>query len=96
MAKQLRVRPSELFGIDEEVAAWSFDRAVLTFGNALESKLQIVARNSKRQKEAERKVERELQKWLSSADDKSSTARRFADPMDLIRSRQKQQQPPSK
>jgi hypothetical protein len=87
MAKQLRIRPSDLYGIDEEVAAWSFDRAVLTFGNALESKLQIIARASKRQKEAERKVERELQKWLSSADDKNKVRKRFADPMDLIRSR---------
>lgn len=89
MAKQLGIRPSELYEIDEEVTAWSFDRAVLTFGNALESKLQIVARNSKRQKEAERKVERELQKWLSSADSKT-TRRRFADPMDLIGARSKQ------
>lgn len=85
MAKQLGTRPSDLYGIEEEVTAWSFDRAVLTFGNALESKLQIVARSSKRQKEAERKVERELQKWLSSADDKTKTKRRFADPMDLIK-----------
>lgn len=83
MAKQLGIRPSDLYEVDEEVAAWSFDRAVLTFGNALESKLQLIARNAKRQKEAERKIDRELQKWLSSADPKT-TRRRFADPMDLI------------
>lgn len=87
MAKQLGIRPSELYGIDDEVTAWSFDRAVLTFGNALESKLQIVARSAKKQKEAERRVQRELDKWLSSADSQASKARRFADPMDLIRRR---------
>jgi hypothetical protein len=86
MAKQLRVRPSDLYGIDEELTAWCFDRAVLTFGNALESKLQIIARNSKKQKEADNKVQRELDKWLASADPKTDT-RRFADPMDIIRAR---------
>lgn len=87
MAKQLGIRPSELYEIDEEVTAWSFDRAVLTFGNALESKLQILARSAKKQKEAERKVDRELTKWLSSADDPNTKVRRFADPMDVLRSR---------
>ena len=86
MAKQLGVRPSDLYEIDEEVAAWSFDRAVLTFGNALESKLQTIARNAKKQKEAERKIQRELDKWLASADVKEMK-KRFADPMDLIRPR---------
>jgi hypothetical protein len=80
VAKQLRLRPSELLKLDNEVEAWSFDRAVLTFGNALESKLQLIARGSKKQKEADRKVAAELAKWLNSADG-SSTKGRFRDPV---------------
>lgn len=81
------VRPSQLYKLDEEdeVTCWSFDRAVQTFGNALESKLQKVARDSKKQAEADRKVTRELDKWLSSADPKDQNVKgRYRDPMALM------------
>lgn len=81
MAKQLRKPPSELFHLEDEVEAWSFDRAVLTFGNALENKLQLVARGAKKQKEADVRVKRELNKWLSSADPAGKARGRFRDPM---------------
>lgn len=80
MSKQLRLRPSDLLKLEDEVEAWTFDRAVLTFGNALESKLQLIARRAKKQKEADRKVAAELAKWLSSADGPSAKGR-FRDPM---------------
>lgn len=81
------MRPSELLGIDpeDEVTTWSFDRAVVAFGTALESKLQFIARNSKKQKEAERKVQHELDKWLRSGDAPNGTSRgRYRDPMNLM------------
>jgi len=77
----MRVRPSDLYKLEDEVTQWSFDRAVQTFGNALESKLQLVSRAAKKQKEAERKVERELDKWLSSADEEGTVTKgRFRNP----------------
>lgn len=87
MANQLRVRPSDLFGLDDEVEAWSFDRAVLTFGNALTNKLQLVARDAKKQKEADGKVYRELQKWLTCMDDPTQVRGRFRDPASAMKIR---------
>jgi len=80
------MRPADVYHIDEEVVAWSFDRAVLTFGNALESKLQLLARNAKKQSEADTKIQREMDRWLSSADDPNvRTKGRFADPAGMIK-----------
>ena len=88
MSKQMGIRPSDLYQIEDEVVAWSFDRSVYTFGNALESKLQKVSRDAKGQQEAERRVLREADRWLSSADDPSEKRRgHFADPMDLMSKR---------
>lgn len=70
--------------MDDELVAFCFDRAVLTFGNALENKLQEVAKNSKKQKEAERRTAIMFQKWISSGDSKTARGR-FADPMDLLK-----------
>ena len=58
---------------------------MLTFGNALENKLQIIARGAKKQKEADQKVQRELQKWLTSADDPAKVRGRFRDPMSRMK-----------
>lgn len=80
MSKFLNKAPSDILRIDDEVEAWSFDRAVLTFGTALENKLQLVARNAKKQKEADQKVARELQRWLSCMDDPTKVKGRFRDP----------------
>lgn len=85
MAKQMGIRPSSLYYIQGELEQWSFDRAVQTFGNALESKLQLLARDSKNQKTADRKTQRELDKWLSSADKPGEKAGRFADPVSAMK-----------
>lgn len=84
MSKQLRKTPSELYRIDpeDEVTCWAFDRAVQTFGNALENRLHEVSAATKGKQAAERKTQRELDKWLNSGDDKS-TSGRFRDPMKL-------------
>lgn len=87
MSKFLNKAPSDIYHLDDEVEAWSFDRAVLTFGTALENKLQLVARNAKKQKEADQKVNRELQKWLSCMDDPLAVKGRFRDPMSSMKVR---------
>jgi len=85
MAKQMGIRPSSLYNIEGELEQWCFDRAVQTFGNALESKLQLIAKASKNQKSADRKVNQEADKWLSSADAPGKTTGRFADPASALK-----------
>lgn len=65
---------------------WSFDRAVQTFGNALESKLQLVARSSKKPKEAERRMDQVLDQWLYSGDEPGKQQKgRYRDPAALFK-----------
>lgn len=86
MAKQLQRRPSELYEIEDGVTAWSFDRAVLAFGNALESKLHQISRDTKTNKEAERKVQQEMDKWLRSGDDPNVKVKgRYRDPISSMK-----------
>lgn len=80
LGKSLKTRPSEIYSIEDEVTAWFFDRAVNTFGNALESKLHQVTEKSKNRSSGQRKAQQELDKWLSSADTKVAKGR-FRDPM---------------
>lgn len=82
MAKQLRVRPSEIYDVEDEVTAWSLDRAIQTFGNALENRLHEVTSKTKNKAAADRKSTAELTKWLSSGD-KTTTKGRFRDPMKM-------------
>lgn len=73
--------PSDIYGIKPKLTAYCFDRAVYTFGTALEARLRTVAETQKTQKAAERKALMELQKWLSSADTETKPAGRFRDPL---------------
>lgn len=62
MAKTYRTRPSEMFQIADGYTALCFDRAVFSFGSALESELESI--EGKNEKETARKRERTLHKWL--------------------------------
>lgn len=83
LGKSLKTRPSEIYGIDDELVAWSFDRAVTTFGSALENKLHQVTEKTKNRTSGQRKAQQELDKWLASADTKDAPGR-FRDPMKMI------------
>ncbi|WMI33125.1 tail assembly chaperone [Microbacterium phage RikSengupta] len=78
--KSLKTRPSEIYSIEDEVTAWFFDRAVNTFGAALESRLHAVTEKTKTRSAGQKKAQQELDKWLSSADTKVAKGR-FRDPM---------------
>lgn len=84
LAKQLHKRPSELYGIDDELVAWSFDRAVQTFGVSLEEAIRVSTKKTKNQAAADRKAHQTLDKWLSSGDTKV-TKGRFRDPMSELK-----------
>jgi hypothetical protein len=80
LAKALKTRPSALYDIQDEFTAWCFDRAVQSFGTALENRLHEVSEKTKNRASAKRKSMMELNKWLASADTKAARGR-FRDPM---------------
>ena len=71
-ATKLQKTPSEIFRLDQddELTCWSFDRAVITFGTALENALNEVMKNSKQKdpKLKEMAVRNKLDQWLASGD----------------------------
>lgn len=86
MGKQLRTRPSEIYGIDDELTAWCFDRAIQTFGQALENRLHEIGEKAKNRKQGQMKAHQEIQKWLSSGDTKAQRGQgRFRDPMATLK-----------
>lgn len=60
----MRQRPSDIYFINDELAAWSFDRAVVTFGLAVEAAIDKATSKAKTMEESRRKAQRELEKWL--------------------------------
>lgn len=79
-SKHLSVRPSELAGEEEPLAAFNLDNAVLTFGLALEQELEKAGHSpSKEEKKIEAARTRILRKWIPEAF-KASTATGFRDP----------------
>jgi hypothetical protein len=78
----MRTRPSDIYAIEDDFVAYCFDRAVQTFGVALENRLQEVSSRSKNKKTSEQKVAMELNRWLTS--DSPNSKGRFRDPMSMI------------
>lgn len=74
LAKTWGCRPSELMGITSDWTAFCFDRAVATFGNALQNELDSV--EGKNNKTIRSKREQVLRKWIPEA----RSTRRFKDP----------------
>lgn len=80
----MKVRPSDLYGIADDVRAFYFDRAVATFGLTVEADLDKVSRDAKTSKQAERRREMALNKWLG-------VQQRYKDPMGAVRPEAKEQ-----
>lgn len=83
LGKTLKTRPSVLYALEDELTAWSFDRAVQTFGLALERAIQEATEKTKNKSSGKRKAQQTLDKWLSSADTKAVPGR-FRDPMATV------------
>lgn len=73
LSKSYSCRPSEVYAIHDEVAAFCFDRAVSTFGRGLEAELDKAVNEAKSQAEANRKHALVLNRWLDQP-------QQFADP----------------
>lgn len=75
MAREMRIRPSELLGLEADtLTSFCFDRAVTAFGEALLAELKGV--EAKTKKEAESKQKNILRKWLPEARPGRPTSRR--------------------
>lgn len=77
MAKAYRARPSEIYGLRNDVEAWCFDRAVFLFGSQLEHELREAGRGAKTDAKAKQKQMQVLDRWLSDPD----APRKFKDPL---------------
>lgn len=75
----MRVRPSELYAITDPLTAFYFDRAVVTFGKTVESDMDEAAEGAKTTKEANRKRQMALSKYMKNADG-SAAPGTFRDP----------------
>jgi hypothetical protein len=66
LAKAYHCRPSDLYGIRDEVAALSFDRAIYLFGTELESELRAAQDGAKNQQQANIRQQRVMAQWLGT------------------------------
>ena len=74
MARSMRCRPSEVYGLESgSFEAYAFDSAVVRWGTALEAALSDAANGAKDSQAAEAARQRVLRRWLPSE-------RRYADP----------------
>jgi hypothetical protein len=75
-SQQFRCRPSEILGVTEQPAAFYFDRAVFTFGSALESELEKAGQSKGKSKKTDSQIamarQQIMARWLGT--------QRFADP----------------
>lgn len=75
MAREMRIRPSELLGLDvDDLTRFCFDRAINAFGDALLAELKGI--EAKTKKESEAKTKKILAKWLPEARSGRPTSRR--------------------
>lgn len=65
LATQWNRRPSELYGIQEPLAAFNFDKAVMIFGTSVEADIQASTEKAKTPKAARSKAQQVLNKWLA-------------------------------
>jgi phage-related protein len=66
-----------LYGVSHPVSAFCFDRAVFTFGTALEDDLNKVSAKCKKEDQAKRVRATRLNKWLNA---ENSVKGRFREP----------------
>jgi hypothetical protein len=64
LAKAYTTRPSEIYGIKDEVTAYSFDKAVYMFGSNLDAELKKAGQGAKSDAQANGRRQRVLANWL--------------------------------
>lgn len=66
MSQTYRMRPSELYAIADEVAAWCFDRAIYLFGVSIDNDLDKATREAKNSMAANIARQRVMAKWIGT------------------------------
>lgn len=79
LAKQLRSKPSEIYNVRDELAAFCFDRAVTTFGLAVENDIHEGTQDAKDQADGTRKASMILDRWLREPG-RELDSKKFRDP----------------
>jgi hypothetical protein len=79
LAKVWKTRPSQLTHITDPLRAFYFDRAVYTFGTEVETAMDEAADGAKSKKEAQRKRQMALAKYMKNADGTTASGT-FRDP----------------
>lgn len=64
----MKARPSEVYFISDPLTAFYFDRAVVTFGTEVEIAMNDAAEGAKTSKEAKRRRQLALAKFMRNAD----------------------------
>lgn len=89
LASKWQTRPSDLYGIHDEFAAFCFDRAVTAFGMAVEDDIRQGTRKAKTDDAAQRKATLILNKWLTMPVEEGERnmqgERKFRDPADRLK-----------
>lgn len=77
LSQKWGTRPSEMYGVREEIAAFCFDRAVTMFGQNVENEIHAATKDAKSDREANALAQRVLNYRLKEGKDKVSG---FKDP----------------
>lgn len=64
-AKDYKTQPSKLAGIDNEVAAYCFDRGIRFFGKTIENDIEEKTRKVKKQDQARAKATMIFGQWMT-------------------------------
>lgn len=86
LSKTWSTRPSEMLDLSDPLAAFYFDRAVMTFGKTVEAAMDEAAEGAKNSKDAKRKRQMALTKFMRNADGTHAPGT-FRDPAAMARSK---------
>ena len=92
LSKTWGIPPSELLCIEDPLVGYYLNRAVASYGLALENDIETSTRNAKTQSQADRKAALTLKKWLrepgeelEEAPKKLDTGRGYKDPAAMFK-----------
>lgn len=93
LSKTWKQRPSEIYRLDDEYAAYCFDKAIMSWGLSYEADLNDASGSAKTTAEAKRKMAEVQRRWLAdeieapapSAPDDGTAVSKFKDPASKFR-----------
>jgi len=84
MSKATGTRPSDLIAVENDpLAAFCFDRAVFSFGSALQGEINAV--EGRNESERKNRLDTLLRRWLPD----STASKKFADPRSAMNRRKR-------